>query len=751
MRTTIRTRILFIFTGIAFIQALLLGAFFLHQRNTSNKNFVTLQLQSACKEINTQLSIFLNSLLGNLETATQQVERMAQKEYQQHNLLTSLKDKTKEFQALNYYDINGIIKCSVSRLPLGEIPQNFTNDPVLFTFPFRTGKPFFSSLATNEDNLAFAISHPIYFLDKSYIVGVISALVSFDTIQHLIDQIDIPKHSNILVITSEGKVVAQRWDNMLPLQVSPPDQRWNGDIVINHTRYISASSLLDFHGQQLTIVSTIDTDKSLAPSVRSFMLLMLLPFLLLILSAIVGWTTYKKIIEPLQILAEVPSPLSQREEIEFVSPVDTELHTLADTLNTLNTQLRESYSQLEEEVIKRRREEKIAILSKIEAEKANQAKSIFLANMSHEIRTPLHGMIGMLEMIGKEPMSRQQQHLLSMTKTSGQRLQTVVESILDLSLVESGKFSLYKAPFVLSELILEVTDLMKVQVENQNKEISIHSTQADDTPNNLIGDSGRIRQILINLINNSIKFSDKGRIILTISLQEKLAGHKVILLFTIQDSGNGIPESAATTIFDAFERGKIGNSNVIEGTGLGLTISAEFVQHMQGKLWLASTGENGSTFCFTIQCALDCTPTPQANNKEIPKKNQTEPLKGIRIFLAEDEFINQRIISAYLEEHGGEVTICANGQELLDAMQKEPGDIILMDVRMPVLNGLETTKIIRAQETEGALLPIPIVALTAQATTDFEQQCKDAGMDAYLTKPISFDKLVETIYKYAKK
>ncbi len=750
MRTTIRTRILSIFIGITLIQALLMGAFFLYQQNTSNRNLVTQQLNSVSQNVNDQLSLFLKTLLHELKTASQQVERMAQKDYQQYNLLKTLKNNNKAFSALNFYDINGIIRNGVSNNGHDIVPESFSKNPALFDFPYQTGKPYVCQLTLNDTELAMGISQPVHFLDNSYIIGVISALILYERFQEVINQTSLPPNLNVLVLNAEGTVIAQRPQSKAPHISFAPEQEWNGDIIIDHVRYISVSSTLDFHGQHLTIVATIDAGKSSAPNIRSFMLLFFIISLLLILSAFIGWTTNKKIIEPLQVLADTSTTMIQGEDVDIKLPADAELQDLANALNILNKQLQESNSSLEQEVRRRRREEKFAILAKIDAEKANQAKSIFLANMSHEIRTPLHGMIGMLEMLGKEPLSEQQQEILSMTTTSGQRLNTVVNSILDLSQIESGKFELHYSPFSLSELLAEVVKFMQVQVKNHNKDISIQSVQEENIPDSLICDSGRIRQVLINLINNSIKFSDTGNILLKVELQSKPTVKEVELLFTIKDSGRGITDEARDSIFDAYDRGTLEKDNVVEGTGLGLAISSEFVQHMQGKLWLKDTNEKGSTFCFTIRCNIGNETIPQADAKiKIPTR--VKALDGIRIFLAEDEFINQRIISAYLEEQGGSVTVCANGQELLDAMEKGSADIILMDIRMPVLNGLETTKIIRAKEKETSHLPIPIVALTAQATTDFEIQCKDAGMNDYLTKPIPFDRLVSIICEFVGK
>lgn len=741
MRITIRNRILVVFLGVALIQGLLIGAFFLTQHNRARDVLVQQQLRTISLSVQSCISTYFDTALHDLETASQQVERMALKDYQRYNLLKIVQNNHPAFTALAYYDVNGTVQASTSTDSSKVSPDIFSQTPALFERPYYSGTAHLSVIPLKDGTLALGIGQPVYFLDNSYVVGVIAALIPFDVFQKLLDRTILPSLINVLILNDHGKILAQTMPQMASQTAFSPKQQWNGTISINSIPYSSVAVPLDFLELHLKIVANVDSRRPWPPGSHFIIPLAFIVILLFFLTLLVGLTTHRKIILPIQTLANNSMAMLKGQSVDIPASADAELHKLGNAMMVMNQQLKDSNTSLAQEIEQRRLQEKQAILAKIEAEKANQAKSIFLANMSHEIRTPLHGMIGMLELLGKDYLNSEQQQLLSMTSLSGQRLQNVVNSILDLSQIESGKFELHNSDFSLSDLVSEVVDFMQLQTDA--KSISIVAEVASDIPDQLNTDSGRIRQILINLINNSIKFSNYGTIRLTISLAERLDPQKLILLFTVKDEGNGISEEAQKTIFEAYDRGDNKKIIPVEGTGLGLAISAEFVQHMGGRLWLSNSNSSGSTFCFTIVCKVVAKKEPDA--KTVLATQLEHSLGGIRIFLAEDEFINQRIISAYLEEQGCSVTVCADGQELLDTMQINQADIILMDIRMPILNGIETTKIIREIEKKEGRPPIPIVALTAQATTDFEEKCRRAGMNDYLTKPIPFKRLITII------
>ena len=741
MRITIRSRILLIFIGVFCIQALIIGVFLVIQHNKEAHNHIQQQLLSNAENIGTQIATFFYGIQRDLETASHQIERIAQKDYQRHYLLNTLKDNNPALSGLAFFDLNGTVRSFVSNHNSNCTQHCFTKHKELFTKTYNSGKPYIFQLKTSNGTPCLSISQPVFFLNKTYVFGVISALIPMVNVQTILDLAVFPEHHSIFILDDKETLLAKSYN-------SPSNFAYvnsSGKVKFNKNSAITSRVPVEFLGQKLYVVSIVDKQKTINFFTKSFNQLTLLFLLFVFLSFFVGWTTFIKIIAPLQTLATSSSLLANGKNIESLSiPNDIEFQGISSALKNINEQLLKSNESLEIEIKKRTLQEQSAVLAKIDAEKANQAKSIFLANMSHEIRTPLHSINGMLKMLEHEPLSTNQQHHLTMALVACNRLQTILNSILDLSQIESGKFKLHQTLFSLSNLLEEVATLMDYQ--GQVKGISVQSVLDQNLPQYLIGDAGRIRQTLINLVNNALKFTDSGTITIQVQPQKSLEQNKIQLLFKVTDSGDGISLTDQEKIFAAFERGKMESEVVIEGSGLGLAISSEFVEHMGGKLWLDKTGNEGSIFAFNIVCEIDNTTPKTPSNKQPPLvETQEGSLRDMSIMLAEDEFINQRIITAYLEELGATVVVCQHGEELLAKLDHKATDIILMDIRMPVMNGLEATEKIRALEAEHSLSPIPIVALTAQASTDFEEKCKNVGMNGYLTKPFAFDKLLSLI------
>jgi signal transduction histidine kinase/ActR/RegA family two-component response regulator len=437
---------------------------------------------------------------------------------------------------------------------------------------------------------------------------------------------------------------------------------------------------------------------------------------------------------------------------------DDELGLLTDGFNEMLSEvqrrdrdLQHHRESLEEQVSQRtaelQRVNAELIRSRDKAEEGSRAKSEFLANMSHEIRTPMNGITGMTELALGTDLTAEQRDYLNTVKASTDSLLTVVNDILDFSKIEAGKFDLEMVSFSLCRRIEDTVKL--VAVPARRKGLDVRCSIGPEVPEFVVGDPIRLGQILLNLTGNAIKFTEHGEVAVEVSVLASKT-EEVTLEFAVRDTGIGIPLDKQQSIFEAFSQADGSMTRRFGGTGLGLTISARLVAMMGGTLRVESRPGQGSCFRFTAHMQVGnlarnpgVSPAPGAD-PAMPAR----PPHALRVLLAEDNAVNQKLAVRILEKHGHRVTVAANGREAMEALVRDQFDAILMDVQMPEMSGLEATAAIRRSE-RGSKRHIPIIAMTAHAMKGDREQCLQFGMDAYLSKPIRRQELLETLESFA--
>jgi PAS domain S-box-containing protein len=375
---------------------------------------------------------------------------------------------------------------------------------------------------------------------------------------------------------------------------------------------------------------------------------------------------------------------------------------------------------------------------------ASQAKSEFLANMSHEIRTPMNAILGFTDIVLNSDISDMNKNALSVVKDSGQSLMQIINDILDISKIEAGKLDIHNYVFSIRDSLDIIMKSFSLGAKSKSLEITCNV--APDVPDALLGDAGRMRQILVNIVGNAVKFTEKGGVSIDVKV-DSAKDDDVFLLFDIRDTGIGIPEEKKEVIFEAFIQADPSTTRHYGGTGLGLAICSRLLKMMNGKVWLESEIGKGSVFHILIPFKA------VVGQNDLPEKEKDESIDkkcvSMNLLVADDNFANRELIQMILEKNGHRAVMAHNGKEAVEAIFKKDFDLVLMDVQMPLMNGYEATAEIRKKEAEIGSKRVPIIGVTAHAMEEDKKKCLDSGMDDHLTKPLTEDSLMAALNKWS--
>ena len=446
----------------------------------------------------------------------------------------------------------------------------------------------------------------------------------------------------------------------------------------------------------------------------------------------------RRVLQPLSTLHQAVQAVARGDlTVRSATSADDELGELSRTFDAMAVDL---VTELRQEIRERKQAEERLSQEKIASESANTAKSQFLANMSHEIRTPMNGVLGMAQLLSFTELTEEQQEYLKNIEISAGNLLSIINDILDLSKIESGRLELEYADFSLKQCIQAIVVMQKSKAFE--KGVKIETKYALDLPEPLHGDELRVKQILLNLLNNAVKFTEKGWITIEADLLEQQQDCFIVRI-VVSDSGIGISSDALERVFDPFTQADASTTRRFGGTGLGLAICRQLAEMMGGRIWAESEEGHGSRFYLELPFYVANQSVLSSAGHTVEKTVTAD--NALNILVADDNRMNQLTTRLLLEKIGHHAKGADNGKTAVELWQAGGIDLILMDIQMPVLNGVEALQAIRSQELAGQYTPI--IALTADALKGTEERLREAGFDGYLAKPVLIEQLRDLLHQ----
>ncbi|MBV7337797.1 HAMP domain-containing protein [Chloroflexi bacterium TSY] len=595
IRHSIRTRLTAYFLGLAIGPLLLVGILISWQIITRQKQLAIELQQEIARRISTEVSVFLEEITQQQEYATRvwSLERFDQG--QLSDILNLILASNRAIESITLLDQNGESLISVARVGISPtIEQGIQPSDDAVQVPLKNSEVYYGPVRFDQKSSEplMTISVPYLDLHSGVAEGALIAEVRIKSIWNLIAETPKLDSASIYIVDSQNRVIAHQNPSIVlrDTQFIVPD---TNDITVglSGNRAVLASETIQFGQEQFTVVMERPVRKALELAVTTVAITGAALCIVLIFASTMGLLAIRQIVRPIESLASTAQAI-QEGDLTQTSNIDSrdEIGKLAATFNRMTAQLRQTLEGLEQNVFELKQAKNLA-------EAATKAKSEFLANMSHEIRTLLNGVIGMTELIFETPLTSVQRDYVTTIRKSGNALLTVINNILDFSKIEAGRIDLECEPFNLRDCIEEALDLIAIDVGK--KQLNLAYLMDDQTPNYLLGDVTRLRQILLNLLSNAVKFTSFGEIVLTVDSEIQDDG-RYELQFAIKDTGIGIPADRIKELFAPFTQVDASTTRKYGGTGLGLAISQLLCKLMGGRIWITSEEGQGSTFFFTI-------------------------------------------------------------------------------------------------------------------------------------------------------